>query len=367
MLKPLLISIILTLSFVSAIYSTLTEDQVNDKIEKLFRKFKKDLRKKYFDKYEEGKRLQIFKDRIIESFPNYLEADFDIAQFNNFFDLTKKEFESKFLVSNEVITQIDSLFIRDYVLQSSDDEEPLRFLQSSGSLNFVFNSTIIGPYYDEQAILSNYYHINGCPLSYAISVVNSISSSATYKYVLPSYKRGSISQLIDCAAYTNNDIDTICYPNRQNLYNFIDLNGYATELSYPTYSNVDYCRTNNPQTTFLLPTNVNSYGYSLPDETSIKKSMIKYGPLAVYFTGGFLYTYTGQIITSHNQCGDLWYFGLLIGWEENATTRYWLIKTSLNINNGATKIVKIKIDGNVCGVMSYAMYPIFAGVNYSNA
>ena len=86
-----------------------------------------------------------------------------------------------------------------------------------------------------------------------------------------------------------------------------------------------------------------------PDEDAIAERLVKFGPVSVAVDASSWWLYTGGVLTTCNT-RELNHGVLLVGYDNNASPPYWIIKNSWSENWGEDGYIRIEKGTNQCGL-----------------
>ncbi|KAJ3435621.1 hypothetical protein M0813_07050 [Anaeramoeba flamelloides] len=168
----------------------------------------------------------------------------------------------------------------------------------------------------------------------------------------------SEQNLMDCSwAYNNN----ACNGGWQDgAFVYAHDYGLATTESYGKYlGKAGYCNFNKD----LDYAKVKYYlNITSGDTDAVKMALYQMGPLAVStdVSEAFMFYSSGVLDDKncHNGWPDLVHAVLLVGWGVEDNNEYWLVKNSWSTWWGDEGYIKIQTKGNVCGIATWALYPV---------
>jgi len=142
-------------------------------------------------------------------------------------------------------------------------------------------------------------------------------------------------------------------------FEYIKENGIETGIDYPYTGVAGNCAYNPADVVYYV---TGSYDVPVNDSMQLAAAVAQQ-PVSIYLNGAsYLFqTYTGGIVTSP-QCGtDSSHAVLIVGYANNGTTDYWIVKNSWGTDfglDGYIYIMKSNEDGpGICGVAVNPSYP----------
>eukprot|EP01156_Anaeramoeba_ignava_P023299 Anaeramoba_ignava/c21437_g1_i2.p1 GENE.c21437_g1_i2~~c21437_g1_i2.p1 ORF type:complete len:319 (-),score=97.87 c21437_g1_i2:103-1059(-) len=291
----------------------------------LFNKFKNDFNKHYSEE-EEAIRYKIFSDNVkMINEHNSEEHNYKLG-INGFTDLTNAEYQSLYLRPMEIpdleIETVDASGLTDppssYDCRNYGEVTPVKNQNPCGSC-WAFSTTGV---------------IEGCG-KIGSGKLNSLSEQ----------------ELVDCDK-TDQGCDGGLMENA--LQWVIDNKGLCSEKDYP-YVGVDQsCTKDKCQSVSTLT------GYQTitkGDLTGLATACAEHGPISVGVDASIMWQfYIGGVLLDI-ECGKTIDHGvLLVGYDTDATIKYWLVKNSWGASWGESGYIKLEYDKDTCGIADYANY-----------
>ncbi|KAJ5076042.1 cysteine protease rdl2-related [Anaeramoeba ignava] len=291
--------------------------------QKMFEKFKAKYNKQYSEE-EEAMRYKIFRDnvKIIEA--HNKKGSSSRLGVNKFADLTSAEFQSKYLKPIKIEDQKETVSPRVKDLPTSinwKDKGAVTPVKNQGSCGSCWSFSTTGA-------------IEGCT-EIASGKLNSLSEQ----------------ELVDCDK-TDQGCDGGLMENA--LQWVIDNKGLCSEKDYP-YVGVDQsCTKDKCQSVSTLT------GYQTitkGDLTGLATACAEHGPISVGVDASIMWQfYIGGVLLDI-ECGKTIDHGvLLVGYDTDATIKYWLVKNSWGASWGESGYIKLEYDKDTCGIADYANY-----------
>ena len=317
-------------------YQSKTSEQIyqNNLDYQEFLKFTNTFNKNY-EPTEHLLRFQIFNSNLktIHTF-NTITKDFKLAS-NKFADLTLQEFTDFYSmppIPLKKYPNIDPYFFSSFPLSPTAQD-----WRDEGAVTDVMNQ---GP---------------DCKSSWAIAAVGAIESALVAQALLPLADL-SVQQILDCDTGSG---DHGCVGGLiDDAYLFAETNGLTTDVIYPYVGNNQTCKQVFANQTV---TNITSFFDVLSFQSSYLITAVARTPCS---SGVEVHNYVWQfyysgIITGF--CGNnITHYVLVVGYNQTATTPYYIAKNSWGPEWGESGYVRLQITGGagMCGIQSLSSYPI---------
>jgi len=346
---------LLILCFVVLALSRKYDDQTLDRDTKAFAAFTKKFDKSYSTVEEKNKRFQIFRSnlRIAEKL-NKVSRHAQFG-FSKFLDLTKNEFESKWLMNKVPAKGLATSCLVNGISSPKFSPEELRAIPDSWDWR---TRGIVTP-------VKNQMECGSC---WTFSTTGNIEGL----WALKGNKLASFSEqeIVDCSTACCNipGYGNVCNQGCNGgfqwnaFYDIISWGGLETEASYPYlgYPGAS-CLRKKPLTMAPIKNYTCISTENGPaDETQMQAYIYKNGPISIALNAALLMNYYSGII-------DPWFPGfwcdpdtldhalLIVGWgsAENwigETIDYWLVKNSWGSDWGEAGYFRIARGINLCGI-----------------
>ncbi|VDM19368.1 unnamed protein product [Hydatigera taeniaeformis] len=316
-------------------------------LQSLWRIWKVVYKRAYPTLQEEHLRMRIFSSNYMfirwHNERYYLGLETYSTALNAFADLTLKEYADKYLTLNKAMleTYLWNYAPRnEYVAQPSQLHEP-------DAVDWR-KEGLVTPVKDQ----------GECGSCWAFSATGALEGQLMKK----NGELISLSeqQLVDCGGTTGNMGCNGGWPNRAFLYWM--RNGAESESDYPYTAEDGECQFNRSK----VVTNVAFYA-NVPRrrEDKLKLSVASVGPVAVAIDAssqGFMFYKKGvfQDLTCSEDAVN--HAVLVVGYDANfAKQKYWIVKNSWGERWGQKGYIWMARDmGNMCGIASYATYPLLS-------
>jgi len=299
---------------------------------------------KYNKKYtaqEFETRFQIFQKNLQAVEQHNLNKDTFTMDVNQFSDLSQQDFESQILmkpISAESLKrmyahiQVDNAVRVRVAVNESFDWRP------TGAVTPVKNQ-------------------GGCGSCWTYSTTGNLEgvNFVKNKKLVPL----SQQQLVDCDKECGTDpVDGTQYCDggcnggwmMTAFQHIIKVGGIDTEAAYPGGSHQGtVCKFDKKNIGVML----SSWKMLSSDEETLAKQLVENGPIAVAFNAARLFAYSSGIIkASQSSCNPkvMSHAVLLVGFGEEAGTKFWIVKNSWSASWGEKGYFRIERGTNACGI-----------------
>ena len=164
----------------------------------------------------------------------------------------------------------------------------------------------------------------------------------------------SVSQVVDCSSNYGNDG---CEGGlQQNVFDYVIKFGIESTKDYPYIANDNKCKYNSKEGVLKIK----DFKYVEPGVESLKKSLVKYGPICISMATPKSFQLYKSGIYSNTQCYkyDVDHAVLLVGFGKFNDEEYWIIKNSWGVQWGESGFARISINYD-CDISSVGgSYPI---------
>lgn len=310
---------------VLALLQSLSTDE---EIFKSFQKFIKKYKKTYNSPEEFQLRFKIFRSNYqgVE-LTNMFSEELDFTlKMNQFADLSKQEFEDKYLNLN--VQEIEKIYqtALPYIPTIEDVPESLDW-REHGAVAPVKNQ-------------------GSCGSCWAFSAIANIEGQ--YFIQKKSMTTFSEQQLVDC-----DTVDQACNGGLMaDAYDYLMKAGVMTDADYAYKGRKESCQFTEEK----VVAKVKGYNFaSSQDEEIIKKFLVESGPLAVALDATTLQFYFGGIVKSWQCPKNINHAVLLVGYGTRGNTPYWIVKNSWGKSWGEKGYFRIEYGKGTCAINTYVL------------
>jgi cathepsin B len=204
--------------------------------------------------------------------------------------------------------------------------------------------------------VSKVYNQGSCGACYAISVATAFSMRFCIKNNLTQIIQFSPQNLVNCLSGCKGEFPDV-------TWDYLNEHGITTDECMPYKNSQDSCNMRCDLKTNKFENYHSGKTKFLEDEISIKKEIMKNGPvtsmLNIYSD---YYSYNSGIYTHKQGNGIIGFHSIaIIGWGVENDEKYWLIQDSYGNASGENGYMRIKI-GDDCGVGATAFCDEIEGI-----